>query len=57
MALFLAVLALIGLLIFLVFGILWLVSPPRRALWAQVALIGLLIWAVASIISLFDTVF
>lgn len=57
MALVLSVFALVGLLIFIIFGVLWIVTPARRANFGLIALIGLLIWAVASVVSLIDTIF
>lgn len=58
MALVLSVFALIGLIIFVVFGLLWLLAAPaRRPSNGSIALIGLIIWAVATIIVTFMALF
>jgi hypothetical protein len=50
MTLVLTIIALLGLILFVVGGIIWLASVPRRPLAVQLGLIGLLVWAVATII-------
>jgi hypothetical protein len=51
MALVLSVVGLIGLIIFVVFGLLWiLAAPARRPNNGTIALVGLIIWAIATII-------
>lgn len=54
MALVLAVIALIGLIVFLVGVVLHFMAKPPAT---TVMIIGAAVWAVASVISLFDTVF
>jgi hypothetical protein len=51
MELFLAIVALIGLILFVIASIFWFVGPtPRRTNSWALAVIGLVIWAVATII-------
>ena len=49
MVLALQILGLIGLAIFIIFSIVWLVTTPRRGQTAVIALIGALIWAIATV--------
>jgi hypothetical protein len=50
----LAIIALLGLIIFALSGLVWLFSPsPRRPQVAIAALIGLLTWAIATIVITF----
>lgn len=53
MALVLTIFGLVGLVIFVVFALLWLLQPtvPRRASNGSIAVIGLVIWAIATIIA------
>jgi hypothetical protein len=54
----LAVAGLIGLVMFIVFAILWLMtSAPQRVNHWNIAVIGLLIWAVATVIGLLLSLF
>lgn len=48
----LAIFALVGLVMFVLFTILWMTNPARRVTWQTVAIIGLLIWAVVTIIQI-----
>jgi hypothetical protein len=50
MTLVLTIIALLGLILFVVGGLLWLFSVPRRATATTLGLAGLLVWAVATII-------
>lgn len=50
MILAMQILGLIGLAIFIIAGIVWLVTTPRRPQVAVIALIGALIWAIATVI-------
>jgi len=50
MTLVLTIIALLGLILFVVGGLLWLFSVPRRPTAVTLGLAGLLVWAVATII-------
>ena len=50
MTLVLTIIALLGLILFVVGGAIWLFSTPRRATAVTLGLAGLLVWAVATII-------
>lgn len=59
MELVLLIVALIGLVVFVVFGLLWLLSPsaPRHVSNGTIAVVGLIIWALASIVMTFNAIF
>jgi hypothetical protein len=59
MELVLLIVALIGLVVFVVFGLLWLLAPsiPRRSNNGTIAVVGLIIWALASIVMTFNAIF
>ena len=50
MTLVLTIIALLGLILFVVGGLIWFFSVPRRATAVTLGLAGLLVWAVATII-------
>lgn len=57
MSLVLTIIALLGLILFVVGGVLWLAAPARRPTAVTLGLAGLLVWAVATIILTFDALF
>jgi hypothetical protein len=57
MALVMSVIALLGLILFAVGAILWLVVKPANPVHTMLMVIGGLIFAVAQIILLFDVIF